>query len=758
MSAAAWPATTLATPRPTLQARRHGGRLNIDPTRRLPLLALLVCLVAGWPARGAAATAPDAIPGCPGCAAEGALCEGYALTRIERRDGAALLRFAGPAGERVLSLRPSSDARAYRRTASFAIAYQGQGDAAALCLADGLGRRLDASDRGGLALPAPTAAAAAAPAAAAAAAAAAVAAAAPDVHAGTAGPLDRPLHVASLVLIVLVLLAFGWLVLRAAAVLRSSPRDDPWARALPWLLAAGVAARLFAPSRWVMEHMGETMLVEALAAWQGGPTPKYGPFLTTLYGGLGQFSPALETLAALHRMASCSALIFGVLLLRRLGVGHRAAALTVIAVALTPALVLDAATESMLVPAMALLAAGGFAAHLAMRPEAGERPRWALAAAVVLLLAAMWSRPEMLGLVPALLLLLGSLRGARPSGSATPSAQAWATAGLVLLAALWVRVLQLDDALALEASRGNTPEVFAGGLPARLFRLLRDGLVRKNVLLEGRVVPLALTATLGFGVVFGRGPARRVGVRFGALALLAMVPAAADLPWVSLPRVGAPAIFFAALAAGPLADALLRRGGDGGAKVAVLLALWLATGAVTLPDLLHPSPADRDRAALLDALSQARAIGIAPGRIGRRDHADPPGERVHLGFPDPMLAGRGYEPVGLREVRAGDLVWLDARCRMRSCDAAEEHPSCVALRSGGRLETIVSYQVSDPERPIPAAFERNQRPASGWHQDRDFPWCMPDGGYEIGLYRLRGERPSPTPQPAAIRAPKSAIR
>ncbi|MEY3014080.1 MAG: hypothetical protein RIT45_2815 [Pseudomonadota bacterium] len=683
------------------------------------------------------------------------------MRKTERTANALRLVFVGPAGERVVALRPAEDPRAYQRTPSFAIAYEGAGDADALGLADALAARVRANDRGELTLPAATTATTAT-----------ASAAGPDSHRSGDGrgrpatatepaagsPLDRPLHVASLGLLLLVLLALGHGLVGALGSIRPDGAAERWSRALPWVVAVGVALRAFAPTRWVMEHMGETLLDEVLAAWQGGPTPKYGPWLTALYGGLAQVHPALESLAVLHRLASMATLLLAIAWLRRLGLDGRALTLAALALAATPALWLDAATESMLVPTMTLAVGGAAAATAALRPRAGESAALALAGATSLWVAAIWSRPEMIGLGPLLAVAVIGLRQAPEPGAPSLRPAAWIGAGAVLAAAVGLRMLQLDDALALEAARGNTPEVFAGGLPARIGRLLRDGLFRKNVLLEGRVFPIALTVTLALGLLGGPSRARRVGATLAALGLAAMVPAAADLPWVSLPRVGAPAMTFAALAAGPLADSLLRRGGDGGARTAILLALWALTAGATFGVLLQQSPADRDRAALLAALAQVEAAGHAPGRLARRDHNDPPGERVHLGFPDALLRARGYRPIGLREARAGDWVWLDARCTMRACDAPTEHPTCRVVRSVGALEPMVTHLVADRWKPIPPAFERNRKAAPGWRQDRDFPWCIPEGGYEIGLYRLRGT-PTPTPrQSEAINAPKAAIR
>jgi hypothetical protein len=472
---------------------------------------------------------------------------------------------------------------------------------------------------------------------------------------------------------------------------------------------------------------------------------------------LAHFAARVEVLIWANRVAGVLALPLAYALMRRIGCGPRARMYGLIALIATPGLVAEATSESMWPWALVatLLAWERWLAFSSGLDTQGARIRFdALATTVAASALALWSRPELLAILPLGFGLLSwaAWRG-RPAynpGKRAMVVAAGAGAAVVLVA-LAARLVQLEAAMVREAALGNTPEVFSGGLPSRIFGLLRDGLWRKNALLEPRIFPFALSFALALGATFGHGPSRKTAQLLGLLALAALVPGAADLPWVSLPRIHAPAMFFAAMAAGPATDALLTRAearaavAGRGSVVHSVTGRLVATGllfvltAAGTPALLwkarHPQVMHDTWRAALGALDLKGTQAL----LGRRDHNDGPDERIHLGFPDDDARRHGLRPVSLTALINAQgrerFVWLDARCAMRPCGSDAEHPSCAAVRKL-KLEPVVTTTFVARAEAIPAAFEIHTQPSDGTLSDLDFPWCIARAPLQIGLYRV----------------------
>ncbi len=521
--------------------------------------------------------------------------------------------------------------------------------------------------------------------------------------------------------------------------LRSAP--PAWRGWLAGAVGVGVALRAFVPARWVMYYTGYDLFDRAVT---GELPAKYGPATYLLHRAVQQLlhptGASLETFELVQRLHGALLPALVAALARATGATWRVATLGAALAATTPLLVRDAASESQLVPVTVWLLAG---LALAARGARRDRPQWSLVAlALAPLTLSLLGRPELLVLGP--LAVAAALATRRVDRRAVA---ALATAGVALVV---LRGLELRSAMAAQAALGNTPKVFEVGVPTLALTLLRDGLVRKSLLVRPSLTPVLIPAAMVAALVWSRGPARRAAGLWTGLALLWQCAATVDLPWLSLPRVQAPAVALGCVVAGYGVDGLWGRWveAQGRARrlrrarlaLGAVAALWLVSCTWTLPALHSATLADVEHGLLRTALAAAR-----PGdTVGLRRWSDPPDERLHLHAPTRAFA-RGVHVVRLGELAATRgagrrLAVLGTRCHMRRCDASGEHPACADLRRRYALVPVVERAVQAPEAPLPWPFASQVRPAKGLVGDLDFPWCVRSGELTVGVYELR-DRP-----------------
>lgn len=564
--------------------------------------------------------------------------------------------------------------------------------------------------------------------------------------------LDRAMRGMGLALVAAFLLLLpvaGW---RLGSELRrglaAAPGSAAPGHALPWAVAAavlaGLAARWFAPHLLSMHYMGYVLAHDAATLTD---IPKYGPGALALYHLLFQATgTSAPAMAALNAVLGSLLPLAGGALLAVLGTGATGVAAGTILLALAPVMVRDATTESLLVPTT-LWTLAGLALVLRHRRT---RSAVDLAAGALMLVLAMAARPESLALVPLSLAALWFLAPA--AGRPRPGVVAVVAAAAAALLAL--RVLHLQAWLEVERALGNLPSVFT---PANWLDLLARDLPRRALVLWFHLFPAGATVVAAAALVLS---ARRgAAIAFWGLAAAWTALSLVDLPYVSVPRVQAPAAAWVLLAAGLGVEGLaaLRRSLPRlpGLGLAATVALALAGSAlVTIPALWARTNA-ADEADLLDEALAAAAPG--PAVLVRRGYLDAPGERAHLHSPDDLFQQQGVVTVGPDAFRAAGAP-LDrpvyflrgTRCWMRSCDGPrEEHPACRAMMDGFRLETLVERTV--PVRHLPV--DRAVRPG----QEMDFPWCLADDRQmTLGLYRVLGPRPGSGTAAADAQGPQRA--
>lgn len=696
--------------------------------------ALLLCGGSAWAATSLPGFALRLLTGDPRAAAP--VLAGYQLRSAGPAGDEYELRFAAQTAHgpevAVLLGRKQPGFRAFATTPSFRVSWQSltpgvvtpPGVAA---LTDAVVAQITLHDNGQLRLPAPERQRSSTPGAA-------------------ATAVDTPLRAATGALLLTSLAVLLWLLISDAKRLRALSRRCQVG--LAGLLALGAGLRFLAPKTLVMVHMGHELFE---LAGSSGPPPKYGPaapvWLGAWFSLTGPGWPAAVTLSQL-----CSSLSLALLpgLVLRWG-GTPAAALgALLGVACTPVLIHDAATESILVPAMlATVAAASAASRWRTAPLLA--PLAASACAAVAMLA----RPELLVLAP-LALLAGGLF-AQPAFAAadldqsetTPPQKrgaavvaAWLVAVALLLAVAVARAIQLEAVMEVERALGNTPRVFATSKLGLLFDLLVDAWLRKNGLLWTELVPAG--GWLWLGLLVWKRPARlRPALVCFGLAWLFLAPTSLDLPWISVPRVQAPAMWWFAAAGGAAAGVLWSALAAPARWPAALLSA--AAAVYTLPAAFYVHPSELEERAF------AAAVRHLPPQatLVTRTHADPPDERVHLGVATGLL-GPGHTLLPIESVLSGELVpgrdgrvfaWLGTRCAMRPCERVGRHPSCERLAREFELVTVdqVDYSVSD-ERP-PHLFQQRTPTHVGPFADLDFPWCWQQQVVEMRLVEVKSGKP-----------------
>ncbi len=564
-----------------------------------------------------------------------------------------------------------------------------------------------------------------------------------------------------------------------ALVLRDLRRaPQPWRRALLLITVAGLAARLLVPARWVMFYTGYE-LVDAAALFDPAATlgTKYGQATFALQRLVQRCTgPDLATWIAVNRLHGALIAPAAAVLLRRTGGTWRAATLAAAMLATMPLLVRDAASESQLVLVTTWLLAGAALWARICGASGNTVATWpAGLGATFLLGASLHGRPEALLLVPLLMSVVawrtrrmrqhGAAATTAPTGSWLARMSTWLPVATVLLALgaiAAVRLAELRGGLAVQAHLGNTPKIFDVDALTLLMTAVRDGALRKSLLLRPDLTPGLLSVLLVGGVIACRGVARQMVIVWLAVALVAQGIATLDLPWLSLPRVQAPALVFGCLGAGIAADAWIESAPAIGLdlrlhtnrqarRAAALVLVWLASAAATLPALTRPTLADAEHRLIKTAYAQLR-----PGDVlAYRSWNDAPDERLHLHFPrtarpsgsrviplsalSGVLARRAAQPATLTAPAATRRVFalLGTRCHMRRCDRPGVHPACAAVREQLHLKPIVEHDVTAFSGLLPWPFESVAHPRTpGLLPDLDFPWCVRAGQLRIGLYEI----------------------
>ena len=654
----------------------------------------------------------------------------YALTFApDRKDFPVLAVHLGPVAD---------GGQAYARTPSFRISYRLAGPAGkatpgdVAALVDAVVAAIKTRDRGDLRLPGgPPRVLGSGP-------------------SSTATAADQPLQQLTWALLALAVLGIPLMVLVSLGQWRRwlpQVSDRPmWQQPLLWLavfVVAGVAGRLLVPQTLVMVHMGHELVEQAQRL---GPPPKYGPaapqWLHLLFALTGPRWPAMVLLS---QLSASLTLVLTPALLWLLGARGWSVVAATALVALTPALVHDAATESILVPAMLAVVASAVAGAWAVSGQSRKLAPVLWMVAWGLCLLAMLARPEFLVLAPGTLVAVVLLAAAQQQAFL---AVRWPiAAGLVLVVAVAaLRAVQLDAVMALEKQLGNTPRVFATSRLQLVLELARDAWWRKNGLLWPELVPVVGWLWLAFAL--RRRPMHQP-LLLGTLLLSIgyLLPTALDLPWISVPRVQAPAFYWFAVASGLALPQAVAAAGPGRRSWALAGSLTLT--AVSLVTTL-PAAAWRHLSQQEEDAFAAAVRVLPPGSIlATRTHADTPNERIHL------LSAAGLLPpssqlVSLQAVLSGQVrpgmgpsvyAWLGSRCALRPCDVAGLHPACEALRARFVLRPVQSTAVHVPAPSLPGAFTPRQPAHPGQLPDLDFPWCVQKPDLTLELVEVLGPRP-----------------
>ena len=133
-----------------------------------------------------------------------------------------------------------------------------------------------------------------------------------------------------------------------------------------------------------------------------------------------------------------------------------------------------------------------------------------------------------------------------------------------------------------------------------------------------------------------------------------------------------------------------------------------------------------------------------PAHLLTRTHADDPDERVHLGFPNTLLAPT-VQIGSLSELLQGRVaakstasvyVWLGSRCHLRPCDRRGEHPACAAVRQQFKLKPLWQGRLRHEPLELRPAFAAGRDDPQFASRDLDFPWCVANRDLEAGLYQV----------------------
>jgi hypothetical protein len=368
-------------------------------------------------------------------------------------------------------------------------------------------------------------------------------------------------------LLVLALIALPALIAATRQALAGS--SERVAGAL-FALAGVVAIQLaFVPSTLVGVFAGYASVADAVAL---APVAKYGAFTTALYGpALRALGPSTDVVIGLNLVLGLALIPLAGAWAARLSGTARAGWIAILVVGLTPALMRDRASESVLVPVQFALLAGGV--HLDRWLEKGGRLHGLGAVAWGAL--ALHGRPEAWLIAP-LLALAWVQCDARVARLRGPGFRLGA--GLFLVAVL-PRAWSLWHYIGSAARHGDVPGLSAGGDLAGIWERLQS----LNILLSPHLHAVSVTL-LALVALFVVRPTRlRAALLVGASGLVWILLSTLDLPAVSVPRVQAPALLLAAILAA-VALASLAQGPERWRRACAYLGLALAL--VPRPEVL----------------------------------------------------------------------------------------------------------------------------------------------------------------------------
>jgi hypothetical protein len=542
----------------------------------------------------------------------------------------------------------------------------------------------------------------------------------------------------SLWLILLFLLSLPLALFQSARDLAGSG-DARFNQTLLAIVGLGLLLRLLVPHDLVMHYMGY-WVTQLAATFE--ELPKYGPSAFVLYHVLFKFvAPSHHAIMTLNSVLAGLTPFVAAWILLQLGLTRLTALAGAALLAFLPLFVKDANSETILVPTIlwTLLGLGATLAFL----RTGRW--WLLLIGLINLVLAMMARPEALLLAPLTVAALAAF--AWPERPRVPLLVA---AGIVLMAVLSFRGMELSTQMTDQFDRGNTTHLLAGWrVLAGMY--LWEGLITKNGALWPSIFPLSVTLLAVFSFFGAAGRARWISLALAGLGLLWIMASRTDLPFVSVARIQVPGMLLLTLSAAIGVEALWSHQEarlEAGPRRTVLLAfqlLLLALNLVaTVPALWVRTNAHDEEALLEDGLA---ALPAEPAVILYRAWGAEPREKGHHQMPK-----YAFEPPWRRDQLWNIPEWLDGlrpsrptyallgtRCYMRNCDARGQHPACAAIRAGFELQPVIERHVPTRGFPMPG-FHQEPVTHPDMVQDLDFPWCLPRDGMVIGLYRVLGPR------------------
>ncbi|MBI5609730.1 MAG: hypothetical protein HY902_12730 [Deltaproteobacteria bacterium] len=492
-------------------------------------------------------------------------------------------------------------------------------------------------------------------------------------------------------------------------------------------MVAGAALRLAVPVRLVMIFSAYRLTEDAATLTH---VPRAGAAPTLLY------RLVFAVLVADHRVlvavnTACALLTLPLLvaLYARFRPPKGAVATAAGLLALLPVLVLDARTESHLLPAMLWLSAGLLLLDQGLQ---GGLRRDLLGSVALLTLAAM-SRPELTAMTPLLAAVVAWWRKAHGDGQVSRTAVAVAAAlGLLLIVP---HLLHLRYALAVEQEGGSLPPVdasFVLGLPLRWLSLALP--------LQPDLFPAGLTA-LALWAAVAPGRERRFLLGLLLAAALWMALTLIDLPRTSVPRLHAPAAvlvaFVAAWQVGRwLSDAAVAA--KGRQKAAVALGICALSAVPSAWALSARSNEDETEDFLTAAIAQLPARDACVVALAMGD--PPPPHRTQRAFPAYLLrpphrdaqlySFTQWRALGEPVCAGGTFLVVDHRCYAMHAQGRQQGAATTdATGPNGMLGACRALMERHPWRKV---LERDV-PNRG---DNEYGYYAAVPSFRLGLYGL----------------------
>ncbi len=495
-------------------------------------------------------------------------------------------------------------------------------------------------------------------------------------------------------------------------------------------LVVGTAIRCLAPVRLVMIYKGYALTT---AAADLVAVPRYGAGALVLHRTvLGTFGVDHLHLIALHTVLGVFAMVSLIALLIRLRPTLGAVSIAAWLLALTPLLIKDHRTESLLVVSCALLWPG----CLLWDIWRSHRRTLDGVGAVTLLSLAAVTRPELLLVVPLMVAGVTWLRGPPARRNRMSLLVAAAVFALLVLP----HALHIVQATQEQAASGALPSM----APSLLSRLARGG-VFYGAIFEPSLFPIAATIMAAVAMVL-RPPAasergRALPLMLMGVALVWMVVVRVDMPVTSIPRLHAPAAALTCLAAAIGAVTLWhhpRLPGKAGGRARLLIVglLLLATALPTVMPHWRTTNEDEEERFLRQVFERLPAEPVcllrldgdddpAPGKV-HRDFPDylavPPMRQDHLSGlrawqnnPEGACPGGVYLVHGLRCYARADGQRPDGGARER--DDTGPIRACADLLKGHAWRPVFEYEVAN-------------------HGDNEFGYYPDEPTFRLGLYRL----------------------